>query len=131
VTREHPFPEHVLIFDGDCRFCGRCVALLDRWDRHGRLRFVPFQDEAALALLPPIPRERLEQAMHLVAPDARVWPGAEAVPPMLKLLPGGWPVSWLFKVPGVPWLAGVVYRLVARNRHRLGCGSATCTLGRH
>jgi predicted DCC family thiol-disulfide oxidoreductase YuxK len=131
VTRERPSPDHVLIFDGDCRFCGRCIALLGRWDRRGRLRFVPFQDARALATLPPIPHQRLEEAMHLVTPDARVWPGADAVPPMLKVLPGGRLVSWIFAVPGVPRLAAAIYRMVARNRHRLGCGSATCTLGRH
>lgn len=119
-----------LVFDGDCAFCRRCVAVLSRWDRRRRLRFVPFQDEAGLAGLPPIGRAALEQAMHLVSPAGAVFPGAEALPPILRLVPLGTPVSWLFIIPGVPWLAARAYRQVARNRHRLGCGSATCSLGR-
>ena len=86
--------EWTLLYDGDCAFCRRCVALLERWDRRGRVRAVPFQAEDALVGLPSIPRAALHQAMHLVAPD------------------------------------GAVYRVVARNRHRLGCGSATCARGR-
>lgn len=119
-----------LVYDGDCRFCRQCVAILDAWDRRGRLGFAPFQTEDALAALPPIPREALEQAMHLVGPDDAVLAGAAAAPAILRLLPGGRAVAWLFAVPGVPWLAARVYRAVARNRHRLGCGSSACTRGR-
>lgn len=122
--------EWTLVYDGDCRFCRRCIALLDGWDRRGRLRFVPFQAEDALAALPPIAREKLEQAMHLVGPDDVVLAGAAAAPAFLRLLPGGGAFAWLFAVPGVPWLAARIYRAVARNRHRLGCGSSVCTRGR-
>jgi predicted DCC family thiol-disulfide oxidoreductase YuxK len=120
----------VLIYDGDCAFCGRCVALLRRWDRAGRLRMVPFQDPAALAGLPAIPRSALEQAMHLVRTDGAVLAGAQALPPILGLLPFGAPFAWIFAFPGVPRIAAMVYRRIARNRHRFGCGSRSCTLGR-
>ena len=119
-----------LAYDGDCRFCRRCVALLGRWDTRRRLAFVPFQDAAALAFLPPVSRAALEQAMHLFAPDGRVFPGAAALPRLLRLLPAGMAFAWLFAVPGIPPLAAGLYRGIARNRHRLGCGSATCGLGR-
>ena len=119
-----------LIYDGDCAFCKRCVALLEAWDPAGRLAFVPLQDTDALAALPTIAREALEQAMHYVAKDGRIFVGAEALPALLKLMPGGPPLAWLFLIPGIPVLAKAVYRRVARNRHRLGCGSATCSLGR-
>lgn len=119
-----------LIYDGDCRFCRRFVRLLERWDRRGRLRAVPFQSAAELALLPPIARASLEQAMHLVSPDGVVLAGAAAAPAILRLLPGGRLLAWTFRIPGVPAFAEVVYRSVARNRHRLGCGSSTCERGR-
>ena len=119
-----------LVYDGDCAFCQRCVALLDAWDRAGRLAFVPLQDTDALAALPPLAREALEQAMHYVATDGRIFVGAEALPALLRLMPGGSPLALLFLIPGVPALAQAIYRRVARNRHRLGCGSATCSLGR-
>ena len=122
--------EWTLIYDGDCAFCRRCVALLERWDRRGRVRAVPFQAEDALVGLPSIPRAALHQAMHLVEPDGAVLAGAAAAPAILRLVPGGTPLAWVFAVPGVPRVAGAVYRVVARNRHRLGCGSATCAQGR-
>ncbi len=123
-------PLATLVYDGDCRFCRRCVALLRRWDRAGRLAYAPFQDAVALAALPYLDPRALEQAMHLVTAGGEVRAGAAALPPILGLMPFGRPIAWLFLVPGVPWLAARVYRQVARNRHRLGCGSVTCSLGR-
>lgn len=119
-----------LVYDGDCRFCFRCVRFLTGWDTRHRLRFVPFQDAVALAALPPIPRAELEEAMHLVSPNGIVSAEAEAARGILQLLPGGPPLAALFRVPGVPTLAGAIYRAIARNRHRLGCGSAQCRRGR-
>jgi predicted DCC family thiol-disulfide oxidoreductase YuxK len=118
-----------LVYDGECGFCRSSVDLLRRWDRHGRFAFVPFQDSVALATLPGIERKELEQAMHLVSPDGSVLKGAAALPAILRLVPGGKPVAPLLRLPGASWLAARVYRMIARSRHRLGCGSRTCTLG--
>ncbi len=118
-----------LVYDGECRFCLQCVRLLTRWDRRRCLNVVPFQDAAALAGLPAIPREQLEAAMQLVGPDGSVTAGAAAAPLLLGLLPGGSVTAMLFHVPGVPVLAAAVYRWVARRRHRLGCGSTACRRG--
>lgn len=114
-----------VVYDGDCAFCRRCVRWLARWDRAARLAFVPFQDERALATLPPIPPAALTEAMHLVAPDGSVRAGAAAAPSILRLLPGGHPLALLFRVPGVPFLAARVYRAVARRRHQLAFGERT------
>lgn len=118
-----------LVYDGDCAFCRRCVDLVGRWDVHRRVRAVTFQDPDGLAGLPPIPRPALEAAMHLVSPSGEVRAGAEAVPAILRLLPLGPAAAWVFAIPGVPALAARFYGAVARNRHRLGCGSNACRRG--
>ncbi len=111
-----------LVYDGECAFCLKWVALLRRWDGRGRLAYLPLQDERAHALLPAFPRSALEAAMHLVAPDGVTRAGAAALPQILQLVPGGRPLAVLFSLPGARWAADRLYRLVARNRHRLGCG---------
>ncbi len=121
--------EWTLVYDGQCRFCARCVALLARWDRRHRVAAVAFQDRGALRRLPPIPRATLEAAMQLVGPDGNVASGAAAAPLLLRLLPGGRPVAALFDMPGASHLAAAVYRWVARHRHRLPCGSPVCRRG--
>jgi predicted DCC family thiol-disulfide oxidoreductase YuxK len=104
-----------LIYDGECGMCREAVQRLQRWDREHRLRYVPFQDESAVARFG-IALPALAAAMHLVLPDGRVFAGADAVPELGKLLPGkGW-WAWGFAVPGVRPVARRVYRRIAERR---------------
>lgn len=59
--------------------------------------------------------------MHLVLPDGRVFAGGRAVPELLRLLPGGGWVAWVFLIPGVGWVTDRCYGWVAARRHQLGC----------
>ena len=68
----------MLVFDGDCHFCRRWIA---RWHQAtgDAIDYLPFQDESIAARFPEIPREKFEQAVHLILPDGSVCGGAEAV----------------------------------------------------
>ena len=105
-----------LIYDGECGICRQVVEWLQRWDREHRLRYVPFQDEGAVARFG-IALPALAAAMHLVFPDGRVYAGADAVPELGKLLPGKRWWAWGFAVPGVRPVARRVYRRIAERRH--------------
>ena len=107
-----------LIYDGECGLCSEAVALLQRWDREHVLRFVPFQDGAAVARFG-IALPALAAAMHLVLPDGRVFAGADAAPELLRLLPGKRWLAPLFRVPGVLPLARRVYAWIAARRRCL------------
>lgn len=113
-----------LIYDDDCAFCRRWVRRLQRWDAQGRIVLLPLQHPAAPLL--GASRRALEDAMHFVRADGAVFAGAAAVPELLKVLPVGWILRLVFRVPGVLPAADHVYRWVARRRHRLGCESAHC-----
>jgi predicted DCC family thiol-disulfide oxidoreductase YuxK len=116
----------VLLYDGTCGFCRRWVSRLRWWDRHGALEYVAAADRGAVAGLPQLSDAALDRAMQLVAPDGRVYPGAQALPVLLPLLPGGRVPALLMRVPGAQRLADGVYAWVAARRHRFGCGPTTC-----
>jgi len=116
----------VLLYDGTCGFCRAWVARLRRWDRAGRIDYVPYQQRSAVAGLPWVADEAVDRAMHFVAPDGRIDAGARAFPAILGYLPGGGLIKPLFGVPGVRWLADRVYEWVARHRHQLSRPGATC-----
>jgi len=109
--------EPTLIYDGACSLCCAAVARVSAWDREHRVRLVPFQDRAAVAKFR-IERPALAAAMHFVREDGRVFEGADAIPELLRLLPGKRWFAWWFAVPGVRPLARRVYGYVARRR---GC----------
>ena len=107
-----------LIYDGECGLCRDAVGLLRRWDREQVLRFVPFQDGAAVARLG-LALPALAAAMHLVLPDGRVLAGADAAPELLRLLPRKRWLAWWFRVPGAMPLARRVYAWIAARRRCL------------
>jgi len=113
----------VLLFDGECGLCNRCVRLLLRLDRHARLRFAPLQSPPAQAYL----RAR---GLPVTDFDSLVfvsdWAGAgppllrtDGVLAALRLCPG--PGRMLAAALGmVPagW-RDRAYKLIARWRYRI------------
>ena len=128
---------YTVIYDGHCVLCGRLVRLLRAWDRtRQQLEIVPSQLPGVPARFPWIAPERYDASMQLVAhngripsgqmpsgqmPSGRTWEGAAAVEQLLRVLPGGGALRWVFAVPGGRALADRLYRWVARNRRQLGC----------
>ena len=108
------------MYDGTCGLCTDAVALVRRWDFGGRLDLVPFQDAARLATFG-VAIPAYAAAMHLLLPDGRVFVGADAVPPLVRLLPGKRWLGWAWRVPGVPHLARRLYATIAARRR--------CTVG--
>jgi len=109
-----------LVFDGDCGFCTRTATDLAR-------RFpvvedlVPWQ-RADLGRLG-VTAGEASRAVQWVELSGRVYSGARAVARVLVDTGGAWAVvGRLMAVPPVSWLAAVVYRLIARNRHRMPGG---------
>lgn len=114
----------VLLFDGECGLCNRCVRLLLRLDREGRLRYAPLQSPAAQAYLKAqgLPTEDFDSLVFV--PD---WADAAAAPlrrtdgvlAALRLCPGtGRVLAAVLGIFPAAWRdAG--YKLVARWRYRI------------
>jgi predicted DCC family thiol-disulfide oxidoreductase YuxK len=107
-----------VIFDDDCGFCRWSVDRLRRWDRGDRIRLVTLRSAEADRMLAGMPDERRYASWHLVTSDGRVASGGRAVAPLLRRLPGGAPLAAI--ASAMPGPTDAAYRLVARNRGRLG-----------
>ena len=117
----------VLVYDGDCAFCSASVRFGRRWIRR-MPTVVPAQAADLVAL--GLTADQCAEAVQYVALDRRVHSAEDAVIAVLLAAGRGWWVlGALLRVPGVHWTAGVVYRWVARNRHRLPGGTDQCTMG--
>lgn len=116
----------VLVYDGDCAFCSSSVRVAQRWIRR-MPHVVPYQraDLARLGLT----EQQCALAVQYVARDHRVHSAHDAVSAtLLSAGKGWWVLGALLHLPGVHWLSGVLYRWVARNRHRLPGGTPACSL---
>ena len=127
---------YAILYDGHCRFCTAGARKLASWMRRNSVELVDFQQPGALARFPGLSYEACMQRMYLVAPDGRVFGGAEAVARAVGTLPVvGW-AAFLYYVQGIRQLLDRLYRLIAANRYRImgravaagECAEGTCDL---
>ena len=82
VIQSPPAPTGpVLLFDGECGLCNRCVRLLLRLDRRALLRFAPLQSPAAQAYLRThgLPTDDFDSLVFV-----RDWAQRDGVAPLLR-----------------------------------------------
>jgi len=106
----------ILVFDGDCGFCGYWVARWKRWTRD-KIDYVAYQ--SLPSPFAGLPRAQFEEAVKLCLPDGRIYSAAEAVFRALAQSPAPaarLPLGCYEKIPGVAAVCEAIYRLVARNR---------------
>ena len=123
---------YTLIYDGDCRVCQRSVDLILRWDTRRELEIIPFQAPEVRERFSWIPEEDFDRSMQLVeagSGERKRRQGAAALEELLRVLPRGRVISWLFRIPFARPIVERAYRTFARNRKRFGCGEH-CALPR-
>jgi len=108
----------LLLWDGGCTFCRRCVARVRTRDAAGRIRALPWQEAPSPPMTEAI-RARCESAVVLILPGGDTLDGGRACLAVLGLL--GWRrTAAILSAPPLVWAVEAGYRLVARNRNRLG-----------
>ncbi len=125
-------PQLQVFYDGACPLCRREMAHYGRRDRAGKIQWVDIAAADFHAAAYGLDPQRVHEVMHTRTPDGRIYTEVRSFVKIWELLPGILPrlLRWLFKVPGVVPVAGVFYRLFARNRYRLTgrCTPESCKI---
>ncbi|HEX2056982.1 MAG TPA: DUF393 domain-containing protein [Actinomycetota bacterium] len=109
----------IVLYDADCGFCTWVVDRLAGRVAPGAIEIVPLQAARADELLGGRVDEQAKwESWHLIEPDGALFSGGDAVPRVLRHVRGG-------RVAGRiadrwPRATSALYRVVARNRDRLG-----------
>ena len=123
---------HIVLYDDSCPMCVFQMKALSWLDWFGVLSLMPLTDPHAKEIAPNLTREDLMEAIHCVTPKGRVYRGARAIRFAGMRLPLLVPVALFLWIPGVIWIAEIVYAWVSRNRHLLskvfGCKDACAIL---
>ena len=111
------------LYDDDCGVCRETVRQLRRWDRDGRMEFLPLT-MAATSGRPILERLALEghlaDEIHVVNESTgEVVAGGHAALALLDVLPGGWLFRPWAALPPTAAAADVVYRVASHHRDRL------------
>ena len=119
-----------LIFDGDCAFCTSSAHWLARRlhrPEGPNARLVPWQftDLAALGTT----AQRAQREALWINTDGSIYGGAAAFAEWLTFRGSAYGVvARVINLPVVRALAAAVYRVIAKNRHRMPGGSPACAL---
>jgi predicted DCC family thiol-disulfide oxidoreductase YuxK len=106
-----------ILYDAECGFCRWSADKILAWDVRRRLRPVALQDPEADRLLEGMDQGRKMASWHLVGADGRVRSAGDAIPELLRLLPGGAPLAVLAGVS--PRATEAAYRWVSDHRDGL------------
>lgn len=106
----------ILVYDGECAFCGRLARWVERRDRDRRVAVRRSQEAGVIDGLG-LTREEVGRAAWAVEPGGGRFEGAAAINRVLKELGGGWRVvGSLYLVAPIRWVEDRYYGRVARRR---------------
>ncbi|MFD4291593.1 thiol-disulfide oxidoreductase DCC family protein [Rhodococcus sp. NPDC058505] len=116
-----------LLFDKDCGFCVWSVGWLHRLDRRGRVTATPLHAPGAVERFGVSVDQALEQAWAVDWRGDRHH-GAGAINAALSGVLGTRIPLRVYRIPGIRQVQDRLYRLVARNRHRLPGSGGSCAI---
>ena len=125
---------HIVLYDDECPLCTFQMKLLTWLDWCNVVTLLPLSDAQAVRVAPQLTREALLEAIHCVTPEGRVYRGARCLRFVGLRMPLLVPMALVLWVPGVIWIAEIIYQWVSRRRHLLsrifGCKGACSILPR-
>jgi predicted DCC family thiol-disulfide oxidoreductase YuxK len=107
-----------LIYDGRCPFCRNCVAWVRERDAGHAFDFLPFQHPDLPARFPQVSLAACERAVMLVGSDGSLRSGPDALPHILRELPGWRVLAPLLSRPALRPLVAWLYEIIATRRLR-------------
>jgi predicted DCC family thiol-disulfide oxidoreductase YuxK len=134
--RELPAPNSgeaapLVIFDGNCRFCLAQMRLLQLLDVFGQLRFGSLHEVWVRNLVPEFSYSQLMEQMVVLSPEGRMYPGAQALKYLSRVLPLLWLGAPFLHWPGSLSFWNSAYRQIAKRRYLLAgivCKDGVCSM---
>lgn len=131
-SQHAPTAQLQVFYDGACPLCRREMGHYQKRDRARRIDWVDIAQPQFRAAAYGLDPARVQQVMHARTPDGAVYTEVRAFVKIWQLLPGVGTtlLRWLLMIPGMLFLAGIAYRLFARNRYRLTgrCTPESCNI---
>jgi len=123
---------HIVLYDDKCPMCSFQMRLLTWLDWLGVLSMVPVSKSEAIPAAATLTREEVMEAIHCLASNGRIYRGARAIRFVSMRLPLAIPMAIFLWIPGIIFLAEMMYKWISRNRHLLsrffGCKEACSIL---
>lgn len=115
----------ILYYDASCGFCNQWVGIIRRLDRHHRLQLEGLQSVQGQQLVLTLSEQQIDTDTVILQCTEALYLRSDAVIRCLQAL-GPW-YGWVVVFKLIPrTVRDYLYRIVARNRHRLGGRKDVC-----
>jgi predicted DCC family thiol-disulfide oxidoreductase YuxK len=111
-----PAHARVIVFDGLCTLCSRCVRFVIRRDAHALFRFAALQSAAGAALLRRHGLDPRDVRTFLLIKDGKGYQRSDAVLEIARELGAGWRLLRVLRVVPRAW-RDALYDYIARRRY--------------
>ena len=118
--------QDLVIYDGDCGFCQSTVNLIKRLDWLRKFNFSPFQNKNILHKYKQLTEEMCIKEVFLITPSGNYYGGYDAFRIIFVFLPLTCVLSWILFLPGITQVGRFLYKVIAKNRHRIKFRNNTC-----
>ena len=129
LKKKYHDSKFILLYDSDCGFCHYTVRIIKRLDAFNRIIFDHGYSDSNLK---PKEFEELsnETAMLYNPQTNQLWTRHQAFGKILSLLPLGFIFSWIFFIPYISEIFGLIYDRIAKNRTKISLlfGLPACNL---
>lgn len=123
-----PPVRHVVLYDDDCSLCTFQMRLLTWLDWFNTIALVPISNPEVKKIAPSLTPEAMSEAIHCVKRDGHIERGARCLRFVGLRMPLLAPLALFLWVPGVIWIAEIIYQWVSRHRLQIsrifGCKGA-------
>jgi predicted DCC family thiol-disulfide oxidoreductase YuxK len=118
-----------VVYDGQCGFCARSLALCARLARRSVFRLHDANDRNVMETrFPMLAVADTADAMFVVSGEGAVFRGFFAFRRMMWASPWLYPFLPFFYAPGASLLGPRLYAWVARHRRNFGCAAQACAV---
>ena len=119
---------NTVLYDSDCSLCTFQMRVVTWMDWFNTVSLLPIADPRAHEIAPRLTRTDLQEAIHCVAKNGRIYRGARCLRYIGMRMPLAIPFALVLWIPGLIFVAEIFYRWISRNRHLLsrvfGCKEA-------
>ncbi|MEM7672524.1 MAG: DCC1-like thiol-disulfide oxidoreductase family protein [Verrucomicrobiota bacterium] len=117
----------VLWFDAECLICNRSIQFILKYEKDSRLKFGALQSDPGQTLHQTLFKNGPLESMIYLSSDGELSHSSDALIAVSSHLKAPWSyLRWLRWIPRK--VRNLLYRQIARNRHRWNRKSASCTI---
>ncbi|MBS4191716.1 DUF393 domain-containing protein [Bacillus sp. FJAT-49705] len=121
----------IALYDKTCSLCKETKRIFKKFDWLHKVEWVSLQEYEKKDQAIPFDYNSLRKELHIITSGRKVLTGFYAVRYLLTLFPATMVLGAILYIPGMSILGTIIYKWIAKNRHKIlrkKCDNGSCSL---